>query len=318
MKKKYIITTTLILFSFLIGSSQKAKLKSITLKPTKDALLHGLSSEANKNYGDNAQLAADFWTFSGKQGVIRSAIDFDFSAIPEGAVIHGAYLSLYAWDSSKGLGQHSTLGGSNECYLQRIINSWDENTVTWNTQPSASSLNQVSIAASNTVKTKDYRINVTTLVRDMTSGNAKIAGHGFLLKLKNEKSSVYRLLNFASSDHSNKALHPKLVVSYTEKIEEETCINNAINPFDFSVYPNPVSGIKILSIYLKGCEDQTGTIRIYNSKGVEQNLKISTIKSNSKNLIFISNLPSGMYFLYVDMSQGTSKQTNYFERLIIQ
>jgi hypothetical protein len=39
------------------------------------------------------------------------------------------------------------------------------------------------------------------------------SGFGFLLKLKNE--TPFRLLAFASSDHPNSALHPKLQITYT-------------------------------------------------------------------------------------------------------
>jgi PKD repeat protein len=187
---------------------------TITFQPDgafgEDALLHGLPSVTDTNFGDNPEFAGNAWTFSGIPGVVRSVIDFDLAIIPDTVTITQAYLSLYAWDSDMGFGRHSTLSGSNACLLQRVITEWDENTVTWNTQPATTTQNEV-ILPESTSDTENYlNIDVTTLVKDMKSNPTE--SFGFMLKLETE--SYYRLMNFCSSDHTNPALRPKLVVKY--------------------------------------------------------------------------------------------------------
>lgn len=177
----------------------------------KDAILHGLNSEVNTNFGDNQQMPVTSWTFSGIHGDVRSIIDFDLSSIPTGSVINGAFLSLYAWPHTTGMGQHSSLSGSNASWIKRVTSPWNENTVTWNTQPSSTVLNQV-ILPQSTSPTQDYlNVNVTNLVQDMLINQN--SSYGFILSLQTEE--VHRRLNFCSSDYPNPMFHPKLEVIYT-------------------------------------------------------------------------------------------------------
>jgi len=188
---------------------------TVTLQPGpddgKDALLHGLPSVANTNMGDSTQLPAAAWTFSGTPGNVRSVLGFDLSFIPTGSTINSAYLSLYAWDQTGGIGQHSTLSGSNATWLQRITSSWDEHTVTWNNQPSTTTVNQVSLPATTSPTQNFLNVDVTAMTQDMI--NDPSAGYAMMLRLQNE--AYYRRVNFCSSDHSNSALRPTLVVTYT-------------------------------------------------------------------------------------------------------
>ncbi|MBK9760010.1 MAG: DNRLRE domain-containing protein [Flavobacteriales bacterium] len=185
----------------------------------KDAVLHGLATEANNNWGSTNQFPAAAWTFQGAAGTLRTVIDFDLSSIPTGSTVVSAYLSLYAYDVDNGFGLHSTLSGSNAGWLQRVTTAWNENTVTWNTQPNSTSVNQVATPQLNTPTANIIDLEVSQLVQDMVNdpGNS----HGFLLRLQNE--TIYRRLNFASSDHANTALHPRLIVTYLEPIASDSC-----------------------------------------------------------------------------------------------
>ncbi len=217
---KNIITLFLCICSFFVINAQTTIILPIDSKDGKDAIIHGLSSEENINYGNNPQLPATAWTFDGIPGVVRSVLGFDLSSIPSNAIINSAQLSLFAIDSTQGMGPHSTLSGSNECWLERITSSWDESTVTWNTQPTTTSQNRITLAAS-TSETENYLdMDVTLLVQDMIANPS--SSDGFMLKLKNE--SYFRRMNFCSSDHINRALHPKLVIIYTQPDPIDTCL----------------------------------------------------------------------------------------------
>lgn len=197
----------------LVGLIACKSVKTIQVRAdnqSNDAILHGLSSMTDVNYGHNPQLAANAWTFNKEPGIIRSLLQFDLSSVPPNAEIIKASLSLYAWDSDTGLGRHSPRSGSNEGLLQRVTSSWDENTVTWNTQPSSTELNQVLLPPSTSPEQNYLDIDVTTLVQDMV--NNREASFGFMLKLRTE--SVYRILNFCSSDHTDATRHPKLNIEY--------------------------------------------------------------------------------------------------------
>jgi PKD repeat protein len=127
--------------------------------------------------------------------------------------------------------------GENESYLQLITEEWDEETVTWNNQPSITTEDQVYLPSS-TEPEQDYtNIDVTVLVSKMY--NEPENYHGFLLRLITEE--YYRCLLFASSDYMvNPELRPKLEIVYIScepptvdfeyQFEESTVSFSGISP----------------------------------------------------------------------------------------
>jgi hypothetical protein len=185
---------------------------SITLPASKDAAIgfHDGANTGGNNYGYAVQNAAFCMPSVAGPGVNanRALIDFNLSAIPPGATIISAHLNLYAVGPFGSLPGHT--GTNNSCYLQRVTQSWAENSVTWNNQPPASIQNQVTLAASAN-STQDYlNINVTNLVIDMINNQGN--SFGFLLKLVNQAST--NSLAFASKDYSDPNKAPTLVVIY--------------------------------------------------------------------------------------------------------
>jgi hypothetical protein len=190
---------------------------NVTLQPDatngKDAFVedYPFDNYSNRNWGDMVEFSAISWTSQGTPFVVRSLIDFNFDAIPSNATVDSAKLSLYSYSTPGHGAGHDPLTGSNECYLQRIISSWEEDTVTWNTQPDVTDLNRVLIMQSTTTMQDYEEIDVTDLVRDIL--NDRDNSFGFMLRLVNE--SGYRRMLFATSDVAEAHKRPKLEINYT-------------------------------------------------------------------------------------------------------
>ena len=164
----------------------------------------------NRNWGKSDEFAAISWTAGGTPFVVRSFIDFNFDTIPDNATIDSAKLSLYAYgNNGHGVG-HDTLGGANECYLYRIIEEWEEDLITWNTQPNVTEINKVLIPRSDSTMQDFVGIDITNLVRDIIE--YKENSYGFMLRLEIE--SDYRRMFFATSDVQEEQKRPKLEIYY--------------------------------------------------------------------------------------------------------
>ncbi|MEW6772888.1 MAG: DNRLRE domain-containing protein [Bacteroidota bacterium] len=193
---------------------------TVTLTCNKDAAIgyHDGASTANNNYGNATQNAAFAIpsSFSSGLNVNRALIGFNLSTIPANASIISAALNLYA------LGPYGTLpghtGSANSSYIRRVIQPWNEYTVTWNNQPSTTILNQVTLAQSLSSNQDYTNIPVTNLVIDMI--NNPTTSDGFMLQLINESPS--NALLFASKDNGNSNLIPTLVISYSVPCTSQT------------------------------------------------------------------------------------------------
>lgn len=293
-------TFTIIFVAVLSWGFAQAQ-TTITLQPDpltgKDAMLHGLSSEANSNGGDNALFIANAWTFDGISGVVRSVIEFNLTSIPANAVIGSAKLSLYASDNATA--QHSQLSGSNACWLERVTAGWNASIVTWNTQPKTTAVNRVSLSASTSATQNYIDINVTALVKDMRAES----NFGFMLKLQDE--NFYRRMSFCSSNHTNPALRPKLSITYSfpTEISEPTTENNIV-----LVYPNPAAGQLTIQFANNDLIRDTKFI-LTNSlgQGVKQ---ISLNTTTSK--IGLDGVVSGLYFYELRNGQKSIKTGKIF------
>jgi len=161
--------------------------------------------------GDWAQeLSMCSWTISGLNMAVRSYLRFDkIALIPAGAQITSAKLFLYSKGSSISAPQGNS--GDNACKIEWLTGgTWDEATLTWNTQPAVTTADASIIPASTSQWGYNVRVSVTQMVKAMAADPSK--NYGFRISLINE--SIYRSLIFASSENSNPALRPKLVIEY--------------------------------------------------------------------------------------------------------
>lgn len=204
-----------------------AQTATLTLQPDaaagKDARIWSIDPTAND--GTDPEFIAAHWTFSGTPGTYRSLLEFDLSSIPVAATVVDAKLSLYYNATSGSAGQ----SGANEAVLQRVIQPWDESTVTWSNQPSTTATNQVVLSESTSPNQNYTNTDVTALVQDMVNDPAN--SHGFMLKLQAEVGLAS--MKFCSSDCTTDEDRPSLVVTYIS--------NDSIHCF--VQQPDPTEGI---------------------------------------------------------------------------
>lgn len=202
MRKSLIVSIVFVLYS-VSGYCQD----TIVLQPGpdegKDAKTRLLSPDTN--YGNGNDLTAHATSVLGPN-ISRSYFYFDLSFIDESTPIARAYLSLYI---DAGLPNYPPgQSGSNESYIEMIIEDWDEHLITYNNAPSATTENQVYLPES-THNLQNYdSIDVTVLVQEMIANPG--ADFGFMLRLITEEP--VRTLCFASSDYGIDSLRPKLTI----------------------------------------------------------------------------------------------------------
>jgi hypothetical protein len=267
--------------SIFISNAQQTIVLSPNGTQGKDASIWSVG--VNDNYANRESLHAYTWTHNGNLSVIRSLVEFDFSSIPSNATILSAELSLFFNPTDSF--QFNTHKGDNAMYIRRVLGSWTENGITWNNQPSTTTVNQVfKPSVGNT--TQDYLdIDVTAMVTDMLvspSGN-----NGFMLSMENE-TDYYRGLAFASSDHPVASLRPKLVIVYSEN--STTCLN---------IKPNALNG-KDASIWSIGTNDNYSSRHSLHAYTWTNNSSLSVIRSFVE--FDFSLIPSNATILSADLS----------------
>jgi hypothetical protein len=301
--KKVIFTLILTVGSYL-GICQTTLILQPDSITGKDAMIWSKSGDTGTNKGNINYMGASAWTWNGVFGTQRMLVDFDLTAIPAGATITAAELSLYYF-------QHSGFGfnGDNALYIKRITSPWDESTVTWDNKPSYTDTNEVSVPAF-TMGNSIENLDVTALVTDMVADQNN--SHGFLVMLQTE--ATYRVFNAATSEHTDSSLHPKLVIHYYSndvtglKASEE-------NELALTIFPNPYSDNSVLNFHLS--DNKNLLIEMVNSEGKTiktfANTNFSagdhTIELNKEN----TRCPGGLYLIRV-----VSDNKVYSHKLIIK
>ena len=195
----------------IIGDTCGA-IQCVSIYPFQCGMVNSYYPDTNYYGFDN--FIANAWTIAGNPSIDRSLMQFDFSNIPNIAILDSANLNLF-WHSSPN-GGHSNLTGSNACWLQRVTSSWNPNSVTWNTQPNSTNINNVVLPAS-TFSTENYPdINILSMVNDMIS----TSNHGLMMQLQTEV--YYRALIFASIYNIDSTVYPTLNICYHIPIQITT------------------------------------------------------------------------------------------------
>jgi len=195
------------------------------------------------NCGNSQEITPTAWTYNSNgcsMGTARSLLRFDeLSKIPVNATIIQAKLKLYGvsftGNNAISVGNSCYPGSPslyadncpNNCFIQKVTSAWNEQTVTWNTQPTTTPANQITIPQSTLQwnwNFADSSANLVAMVQDWVTNPSK----NFGVMIKQVTESYYRSVLFASSDHPNSALHPELIVTYTVCLADTTTFNAAI------------------------------------------------------------------------------------------
>ena len=170
-----------------------------------DALIWNLSPDIPRP--NNKENTAVAWTYSGVLTIARSLLKFDLSMLDSNTNILHADLFMYGIVST-GNGANKSLNGANYTLLCQITSPWEENTVTWNNQPTFNTSDAVVI--DSCVKLTDYVLDVTEHVQKMIENPSE--NYGWMLVMQTEE--YYRRMTFSSSDHDIASTRPKLIIQY--------------------------------------------------------------------------------------------------------
>lgn len=139
----------------------------------------------------------------------RSLIQWDLSAIPEGAVIDSAVMRLYCISF--------TGTPSGQPVYQLIDEAWDEPTVTHNTQPAVGTT--PSITASWPQPQSWFEVDVTSFVQAWLDSSHP----NFGIYCTSQGCTATSVPGFWSKDSGQEELWPRLVVTYTlGALEQDT------------------------------------------------------------------------------------------------
>jgi hypothetical protein len=247
---------------------------------------HDNYNSENQNYGSAAFIAA--FEMPGTQGGVntnRALIAFNLSSIPVGSTVLSAKLNLYAFTDFTIAPFQDGHYGNNQSKLSRIATSWNENSVTWNTQPTVSALNET-ILNQSTAPNQDYlNINVTALVQDMVDNPN--SSFGFRLELVNEVATAN--LSFCSSEFSNTAKQPSLLLEY----RLPTASVSEMDVSQFTLFPNPTE--QMLNLRFENSAAKRNFV-IYDMQG---RAVLLSNAEQQETAIDISNLASGSYTIMV-------------------
>jgi len=254
--------------------------------------------DPNLNQGNLIEYYLGGWTSSGNNVTWMQMLKFNMTSIPSNATVQSANLSLFYPTANL---NHSyccdtSLTHSNASLVQRITSSWSESTVTWNTQPTYTTVDEASIPPS-TSPTESYYINVTNMVKTMLS----TVNYGFLLQMVDP--SPYAQLLFASGDNPDSTQHPLLKICYTTPQ-----FVNDINPeVKLSIYPNPLSSSSILQLNTRLTNAE---VVIYDMVGKEMMRKKLT---GDRMEIEKGGLQSGVYVVKVG-----SEGRQWVEKMVVE
>ncbi len=165
----------------------------------------------NINLAGYADFIASEWTYGGVPAETRGLLKFNLTDIPVGATVVSAKLNLYAnLNSHNGYNGQPMYGTSNASYIKMVTSPWKPDSVTWNTEPTSTDANQVSLAQSTSVTQNYLNLDISTFVQSWL--NNPSTNYGIELQMLNPV--YYSSLIFCSPAFPDSTRWPKLDVCY--------------------------------------------------------------------------------------------------------
>ncbi len=132
-------------------------------------------------------------------------IQFNLPAIPPNHTLQKVEIQLFYPTSNPF--PHTT--GNNQMYVQRITSNWGEASLSWVNRPSFTTVDQIPVAAAS-FGTQDYKVDITGIAEEWFDGT--LPNYGVRLKLQNP--TTYRRATFATSEHPDSNLHPRIYFTF--------------------------------------------------------------------------------------------------------
>lgn len=175
---------------------------TVYLRPSQDAFvtLYG----AEQNYGREMYLYAG--RYQGPGDIYRSMLQFDlgslvWNGIPFGSTIESAVLNLLVY-------RNEIKKDAINLQVYKILQSWDEEKVNWNSQPLFANIAEGSTRVASGFFGR-VAVDVTEFAADWFSG--KVENNGLMLK---GWESSEQLLGFYSQEAANSSFRPMLQITY--------------------------------------------------------------------------------------------------------
>ena len=181
--------------------------------------LGGHFYEQNKTNDTNHNgyaMHSGIWTFGGIPGIIRFFLFFDLFDYnnTEKTLIENTSLYLYGHPTYMG---HSSNTPTNRHVFNRVVDDWDETTITWNNQPNVDETTSIITdhipGTMNNPSRSDYIFNLNDIL--LENGKLRADYKGISCRPYQENvNDYYRQVTFATRESGFKELLPTLKIEY--------------------------------------------------------------------------------------------------------
>jgi hypothetical protein len=170
-------------------------MSNVILRPTSGCYVQQSYPSMNRNDEDRYRVG----TVTQANWGVRSLLNFDVSSIPPMSIINSALLELYCYNDG------SSYTATLEFYSRWITSAWDPSTVTWNTQPSATTTGEAASTPQSGYN-KWYECSMKDIVQAWVNGTTN---NGVLL-IQDPQIAQTNKAFYKSGDY-----RPKLTIDYT-------------------------------------------------------------------------------------------------------
>jgi len=262
---------------------------TIDLYPAADTFI--VSNQPDTNFGSNTGLMVGKL---GNTGLLHARIRF--SGIPAGASIQSAYLRLYR-----------TMGsGSHTLAVQSASRSWQESTLTWNTDGSTNRWTTPNSTYAMSNQTGYLSVNVTSHVQEWADGSR--SNYGFHLSTDGTTGENH---TFASKESGTSSYRPRLEITYTPSNVSPT-IDVTQPSSNITVAPGDV-----VTISWNGTDpDDAALVHIYYDEdqvfdnGNDTNIVAGKPEDGSYSWD-TSSVPEGQYYIYCLIQDSDNYDYDY-------